>query len=69
MVKIIKKGIVTFAGFTCQPRDALMGRSQENQWLGELHGGAKALGNPLFLANVTMSGGLVLALCPTEGDR
>jgi hypothetical protein len=58
MVKIIKKGIVTFAGFTCQPRDALMGRSQENQWLGELHGGAKALGNPLFLANVTMSGGL-----------
>jgi len=46
-----------------------MGRSQENQWLGELHGGAKALGNPLFLANVTMSGGLVLALCPTEGDR
>jgi hypothetical protein len=48
------EGLVTFAGFTCQPRDALMGRSQDNQWLGELHGGTKALGNPLFLANVTM---------------
>ena len=31
-----------------------MGRSQETQWLAELHGGAKALGNPLFLADVTM---------------
>ncbi len=69
MVKIIKKGVVTFAGFTCQPRDALMGHSQENQWLGELQGGAKALGNPLFLANATMPGGLVLALRRTEGDR
>ncbi len=29
------EGIVTFASFTCRPRDALMGRSQENQWLGE----------------------------------
>ncbi len=31
-------GIVTFASFTCQPRDAPMGRRQGNQWFGEPHG-------------------------------
>ena len=31
-------GIVTFASFTCQPRDTPMGRRQGNQWLGEPHG-------------------------------
>jgi hypothetical protein len=46
-----------------------MGRSQENQWLGELQGGAKALGNPQFSADATTPGGLVLALRRTEGDR
>ena len=29
-------GIVTLATFTCQPREAVIGRRQENQWLGEL---------------------------------
>jgi hypothetical protein len=40
--------------FTCQSRDALIGRRQGNQWLGEFHGGTGLLQNPLFLANVTM---------------
>src|SRR5208337_4659092 len=47
-------GIVTLATFTCQPREAVIGRRQENQWLGELQRGTGPLQNPLFLANVTM---------------
>ena len=47
-------GIVTLATFTCQPREAVIGRRQENQWLGELQRGTRPLQNPLFLANVTM---------------
>src|SRR5271157_599372 len=47
-------GIVTLASFTCQWRDALMGRTQRNQWLAEFESGAGYLENPLFLANVTM---------------
>src|SRR5208337_1067301 len=49
-----QKGIVTLATFTCQPREAVIGRRQENQWLGELQRGTGPLQNPLFLANVTM---------------
>ena len=48
------KGIVTMASFTCQWRDALMGRTQRNQWLAELESGAGHIENPLFLADVTM---------------
>src|SRR5271157_3438068 len=48
------KGIVTLASFTCQWRDALMGRTQRNQWLAEFESGAGRLENPLFLADVTM---------------
>src|SRR5271157_2625345 len=48
------EGIVTLATFTCQPREAVIGRRQENQWLGELQRGTGPLQNPLFLANVTM---------------
>src|SRR5208282_2722440 len=47
-------GIVTLASFTCQWRDALMGRTQRNQWLAEFESGAGHLENPLFLADVTM---------------
>src|SRR5271165_5469868 len=47
-------GMVTLATFTCQPREAVIGRRQENQWLGELQRGTGPLQNPLFLANVTM---------------
>jgi Oxidoreductase molybdopterin binding domain len=47
-------GIVTLAIFTFQSRDALIGRRQGNQWLGEFHGGTGPLQNPLFLANVTL---------------
>ena len=47
-------GIVTLATFTCQPREAVIGRRQENQWLGELQRGTGPFQNPLFLANVTM---------------
>ena len=47
-------GIVTFAIFTCQSRAALINRRQENQSLGEFHGGAAPPQNALFLANVTM---------------
>ena len=50
----IGDGIVTLATFTCQPREAVIGRRQENQWLGELQRGTGPLQNPLFLANVTM---------------
>jgi len=42
------------ASFTCQWRDALMGRTQRNQWLAEFESGAGHLENPLFLADVTM---------------
>ena len=48
------RGIVTLATFTCQPREAVIGRRLENQWLGELQRGTGPLQNPLFLANVTM---------------
>ena len=51
---IAPAGIVTLATFTCQPREAVIGRRQENQWLGELQRGTGPLQNPLFLANVTM---------------
>ena len=34
MVGIACDGIVTLATFTCQPREAVIGRRQENQWLG-----------------------------------
>jgi DNA-binding MarR family transcriptional regulator len=34
--------------------DPLIGRRQENQWLGDFHDGDGPLQNPLFLANVTM---------------
>ena len=47
-------GIVTLASFTCQRRDALVGRTQRNQWLAEFESGAGNLENPLFLADVTM---------------
>src|SRR5208337_5217772 len=47
-------GIVTLASFTCQWRDALMGRTQRNQWLAEFESGTGHLENPLFLADVTM---------------
>ena len=47
-------GIVTLAIITCQRGDPLIGRRQENQWVGDFHGGAGPLQNPLFLANVTM---------------
>src|SRR5271157_740318 len=50
----LSDGIVTLATFTCQPREAVIGRRQENQWLGELQRGTGPLQNPLFLANVTM---------------
>ena len=49
-----RKGIVTLATFTCHPREAVIGRRLENQWLGELQRGTGPLQNPLFLANVTM---------------
>ncbi len=39
--------------YTCQRGDQLIGRRQENQWLGVFHGGAGPLQNPLFLTNVT----------------
>ena len=52
------RGIVTLASFTCQWRDALMGRTQRNQWLAEFESGAGHLENPLFLADVTMPAGL-----------
>jgi hypothetical protein len=42
------------ATFTCQPREAVIGRRQENQWLGEFQRGIGPLQNPLFLANVTI---------------
>ncbi len=48
------EGIVTLASFTCQWRDALMGRTQRNQWLAEFESGTGHLENPLFLADVTM---------------
>ena len=47
-------GIVTLASSTCEWRDALMGRTQRNQWLAEFGSSAGHLGNPLFLADVTM---------------
>ncbi len=47
-------GIVTLASFTCQWRDALMGRTQLNQWLAEFARGTGHPENPLFLADVTM---------------
>src|SRR5208337_4867723 len=48
------RGIVTLASFTCQWRDALIGRTQRNQWLAEFESGAGHLENPLFLPDVTM---------------
>jgi len=51
-------GIVTLASFTCQWRDALMGRTQRNQWLAEFESGTGHLENPLFLADVTMPSGV-----------
>ncbi len=47
-------GIVTLASFTCQWRDALIGRTQRNQWLAEFESGAEHSENPLSLADVTM---------------
>jgi hypothetical protein len=58
--QISREGIVTLAIFICQSRDALIGRRQGNQWLGELHGRTGPLQNPLFLANVTMPWDLVM---------
>ena len=33
-------GIVTLTIVTCQRGDPLIGRKQENQWLGDFHSGA-----------------------------
>jgi|SRR5271166_1267277 len=54
------EGIVTLASFACQSRDALIGRIQVNQWVGEFGNGAGHLQNPLFLADVTMPMKLVV---------
>jgi hypothetical protein len=48
------EGIVTLVIFTCERGDPLIGREQENQWLGDFQDGAGPLQNPLFLTNVTM---------------
>src|SRR5208337_1231863 len=53
------RGIVTLASFTCQWRDALIGRTQRNQWLAEFESGAGHLENPLFLPDVTMPSWIV----------
>ena len=47
-------GIVTLASFACQSRDALIGRIQGNQWVGEFGNGAGDLQNPLS-ARMTIS--------------
>src|SRR5208337_1584524 len=54
IIATCSNSIVTLATFTCQPREAVIGRRQENQWLGELQRGTGPHQNPLFLANVTM---------------
>ena len=62
-------GIVTLATFTCQPLEAVIGRRQENQWLGELQRGTGPLQNPLFLANVTMPLWSIVESKRCRGDR
>src|SRR5271157_3763745 len=62
-------GIVTLARFTCQWRDALMGRTQRNQWLAEFESGTGHLENPLFLADVTMPVSVHSPHRPALGDR
>jgi IstB-like ATP binding protein len=50
----LKRGVVTFAAFTCQPLGATNYRIEENQRFREPDDTAEPLENRLFLASVTM---------------